>query len=33
MQLTSDGYKPYLTAVDAVFDRDVYYAMLQKIAR
>jgi hypothetical protein len=26
-----DGYKPYLTAVDAVFDRDVDYAMLQKI--
>ena len=31
MQLTSDRYKPYLTAVDAVFDRDVDYAMLQKI--
>lgn len=30
-QLTSDGYRPYLTAVDTVFGEDVDYAMLQKI--
>jgi IS1 family transposase len=31
VQLTSDGHRPYLTAVDAVFGDDVDYAMLQKI--
>lgn len=31
VQLTSDGYRPYLTAVDTVFGEDVDYAMLQKI--
>jgi IS1 family transposase len=31
VQLTSDGYKPYLTAVDTVFRYDVDYAMLHKI--
>ena len=31
MQLTSDGHRPYLTAVDTVFGDDVDYAMLQKI--
>jgi IS1 family transposase len=31
VQLTSDGHRPYLVAVDAVFGDDVDYAMLQKI--
>jgi IS1 family transposase len=31
VQLTSDGLRAYLVAVDAVFGRDVDYAMLQKI--
>jgi IS1 family transposase len=31
VQLTSDGHKPYLTAVDAAFDDDVDYAMLVKL--
>lgn len=31
VQLTSDGHRPYLTAVDTVFGDDVDYAMLQKI--
>ena len=31
VQLTSDGHRPYLTAVDTVFGNDVDYAMLQKI--
>ena len=31
IQLTSDGHRPYLTAVDAVFGEDVDYAMLNKI--
>jgi IS1 family transposase len=31
VQLTSDGHRAYLTAVDEVFDKDVDYAMLQKI--
>ncbi len=31
VQLTSDGHRPYLTAVDSVFGEDVDYAMLQKI--
>ncbi|WFU42618.1 helix-turn-helix domain-containing protein [Bradyrhizobium sp. CB82] len=31
VQLTSDGHRPYLTAVDAVFGEDVDYAMLVKI--
>jgi hypothetical protein len=31
IQLTSDGHRPYLTAVDAVFGDDVDYAMLIKI--
>lgn len=31
VQLTSDGHKPYLTAVDTVFGDDVDYAMLHKI--
>jgi len=31
VQLTSDGHRPYLTAVDSVFGDDVDYAMLQKI--
>jgi len=31
VQLTSDGHRPYLTAVDAVFGDDVDYAMLVKI--
>jgi IS1 family transposase len=31
VQLTSDGHRPYLTAVDTVFGRDVDYAMLHKI--
>jgi hypothetical protein len=31
VQLTSDGHRPYLTAVDTVFGNDVDYAMLHKI--
>jgi IS1 family transposase len=31
VQLTSDGHRPYLVAVDTVFGNDVDYAMLQKI--
>jgi len=31
IQLTSDGHRPYLTAVDRVFGADVDYAMLVKI--
>ncbi len=31
VQLTSDGHKPYLEAVDTVFGKDVDYAMLHKI--
>jgi IS1 family transposase len=31
VQLTSDGHRPYLTAVDSVFGDDVDYAMLQKL--
>ncbi len=31
VQLTSDGHRPYLTAVDTVFGDNVDYAMLQKI--
>ena len=31
VQLTSDGHRPYLTAVDTIFGSDVDYAMLHKI--
>jgi IS1 family transposase len=31
VQLTSDGHRPYLTAVDAAFGEDVDYAMLVKL--
>jgi|SRR5581483_1115057 len=31
VQLTSDGHRPYLVAVDTVFGTDVDYAMLHKI--
>jgi IS1 family transposase len=31
VQLTSDGYRPYLAAVDTVFGEDIDYAMLQKL--
>jgi IS1 family transposase len=31
VQITSDGHRPYLAAVDTVFGDDVDYAMLQKI--
>jgi IS1 family transposase len=31
VQLTSDGHRPYLTAVDSIFGEDVDYAMLQKL--
>lgn len=31
VQLTTDGYKPYLMAVDKAFDGDVDYAMLVKL--
>jgi IS1 family transposase len=31
IQLTSDGHRPYLQAVDSVFGNDVDYAMLNKI--
>jgi IS1 family transposase len=30
IQLTTDGHKAYLSAVDAAFDRDIDYAMLVK---
>ena len=33
VQLTSDGHRPYLTAVDTVFGDDVDYAMLAKDLR
>ncbi len=31
VQLTTDGHKPYLEAVEAAFGADIDYAMLQKI--
>lgn len=31
VQITSDGHRPYLTAIDTVFGEDVDYAMLHKI--
>jgi IS1 family transposase len=31
VQITSDGHRPYLTAMDTVFGDDADYAMLQKI--
>jgi hypothetical protein len=31
VQITSDGHKPYLAAVDTVFGEEADYAMLQKI--
>ena len=31
MQITSDGHRPYLAAIDTVFGDDVDYAMLNKI--
>ena len=31
VQLTTDGHRAYLNAVDAAFDRDIDYAMLVKI--
>src|SRR5690349_9273976 len=31
VQITSDGHRPYLTAVDTVFGKDVDFAMLHKI--
>jgi IS1 family transposase len=31
VQLTSDGHRPYLAAVDTVFGQDIDYAMLQKL--
>ncbi|MEO6197626.1 MAG: IS1 family transposase [Dehalococcoidia bacterium] len=31
VQLTTDGHKPYLTAVDAAFGGGIDYAMLQKL--
>jgi len=31
VQLTSDGHRPYLEAVEAVFGEEIDYAMLQKI--
>lgn len=31
VKLTTDGYRPYLTAVEEVFGADIDYAMLQKI--
>lgn len=31
VQLTTDGHKPYLEAVEAAFGMDIDYAMLQKI--
>jgi IS1 family transposase len=33
VQLTTDGYRPYLTAVDDAFGGDVDYAMLVKLYR
>ena len=32
VQLTSDGHRPYLTAVDAVFGDDVEYAKIAGLA-
>ena len=31
VQLTTDGHRPYLTAVDAAFGGGIDYAMLQKL--
>src|SRR3954454_15737316 len=31
VQVTSDGHRPYLTAMDTVFGEEADYAMLQKI--
>jgi hypothetical protein len=31
VQITSDGHRPYLAAVETVFGDDFDYAMLQKI--
>jgi len=31
LQLTTDGHKPYLSAVEDAFGADVDYAMLQKL--
>jgi hypothetical protein len=31
VQLTTDGHKPYLTAVENAFGANINYAMLQKI--
>jgi hypothetical protein len=31
VQLTSDGHRPYLTAVDSPFGQDIDYAILQKL--
>lgn len=31
VQITSDGYRPYLTAIDTIFGDEADYAMLQKI--
>ena len=31
VQITSDGHKPYLTAIDTAFGEDADYAMLQKL--
>ena len=31
VQMTTDGYKPYFTAVDEAFGSDIDYAMLEKI--
>jgi hypothetical protein len=31
VQLTTDGHKPYLNAVEAAFGMDVDYAMLVKL--
>jgi IS1 family transposase len=31
VQLTTDGHKPYLTAVEAVFGADIDYAVVQKL--
>ena len=31
VQITTDGHRPYLTAVEGAFGKDVHYAMLVKI--
>ena len=31
VQLTTDGHRPYLAAVEDAFDADIDYAMLQKL--